>query len=243
MTAMIIEDESFARAQLSKILASNFPEISICATASSVQSAVAYLQSNTQPDIIFMDVELSDGDAFEIFRSVPISAQVIMTTAYDTYAIKAFEAGSIDYLLKPIELSALQRAVARCQGYNKPHLDIQRLLSAVEKRGRRIMVKHGDKIIPLEISEVAYFYSEGKANYLTTVRAETFIIDSTIDQLAREYEGEDFFRVGRGCIVSRSAVRSVRHSDGKHRLELQPAARIEISVSRSRIEAFLDWLK
>lgn len=241
MTAMIIEDESFARAQLSKLLSQHFPQISICASADSVQGAVAYLKVNPHPQIIFMDVELSDGDSFEIFRQISVSSRVIMTTAYDNYAVKAFEAGSVDYLLKPIELSALQRAVNRCQ-QSQPAVDMERLADALSRRSRRLIVKLGDKIIPVDLVDIAYFYSESKANFIKSFKGETYIIDSTLDQIAREYEGDDFFRVSRSCIVARSAVRSLRHQDGKYILELNPEPNSEMSVSRLKAGAFVKWL-
>ena len=109
MKALIVEDEKMARMQLAKVLSSEFPDIEIVATTDSVSSTVAYLDGGPEPDVIFMDVELLDGNCFEIFRQTEVHSKVIMTTAYDTYAIKAFEVGGIDYLLKPIGLEALKR--------------------------------------------------------------------------------------------------------------------------------------
>ncbi|MBO5545666.1 MAG: response regulator, partial [Bacteroidales bacterium] len=115
MKALIVEDERMAQAQLTRLLESRFPDIEVVAATGSVGDTVAYLAADPPIDVIFMDVELADGECFEIFRQVPVRAQVIMTTAYDTYAVKAFEAGSIDYLLKPIGEEALARAVGRCR--------------------------------------------------------------------------------------------------------------------------------
>ena len=115
MKALIVEDERMAQAQLTRLLESRFPDIEVVAATGSVHDTVAYLAADPPIDVIFMDVELADGECFEIFRQVPVRAQVIMTTAYDTYAVKAFEAGSIDYLLKPIGEEALARAVGRCR--------------------------------------------------------------------------------------------------------------------------------
>ena len=127
MKAFLIEDETMAREQLARTLTEYFPDIEIIGTAASVREAVAWLRTG-RPDIIFMDVELSDGQCFEIFKKTEVHGHVIMTTAYDNYAIKAFEAGSIDYLLKPIELSALTRAVDRCRLSSATSLDVDKLL-------------------------------------------------------------------------------------------------------------------
>ena len=116
MKVFIVEDEMMAQKSLIRTLNQNFPDLTVVGTSTSVTGTVAWLMNpENHADIIFMDVELSDGECFEIFRKITVKAKVIMTTAYDSYAIKAFEAGSVDYLLKPIELSALKRAVARCR--------------------------------------------------------------------------------------------------------------------------------
>ena len=116
MNILIVEDEIMAQKSLARILTQNFPDFNIAGCTDSVKGTVAWLQDpSNRADIIFMDVELSDGVCFEIFRQTEVDAKVIMTTAYDSYALKAFEAGSVDYLLKPIEIDALKRAVARCR--------------------------------------------------------------------------------------------------------------------------------
>ena len=132
MKAFIIEDEIMAQKSLIRALAQNFPDIEVIGTATSVKSAAAWLNDiSNSPDIIFMDVELADGICFEIFRQADVQAKVIMTTAYDHYALKAFEAGSVDYLLKPIEADQLKRAVARCRT-SGGNIDIEALTRALE---------------------------------------------------------------------------------------------------------------
>ena len=115
MKALIVEDEVMAANMLARTLTGNFPDIEVVGITDSVRGTVEWLGSHASPDVIFMDVELSDGECFEIFRHVQVKSQIIMTTAYDTYAVKAFETGSIDYLLKPIALEALTRVVTRCR--------------------------------------------------------------------------------------------------------------------------------
>jgi DNA-binding LytR/AlgR family response regulator len=257
MKALIVEDERMAQAQLSRLLAANFPDIEVAAATDSVRSTVDYLATAPPIDLIFMDVELADGECFEIFRQISVRAQVIMTTAYDTYAVKAFEAGSIDYLLKPISVDALRRAVGRCRervaqraaGSAAPSLDVEALLAAVAGRTQkrykeRFVVTVGERIIPVQAADIAGFFSEEKANYLFTDRGERYLVDSTLDALEGDLDPAAFFRISRGAIVARRAVRSVsRHFSGRLRLDLQPAPPFEPTVSRARVEDFLKWLE
>jgi len=296
MTALIVEDEAMARERLARNISDSFPDIEVVGMTDSVRSTVDWLGSHTAPDVIFMDVELADGECFEIFRLTRVSSQVIMTTAYDSYAIKAFETGSIDYLLKPYDMSALQRAVGRCRERLslKQGTDIQKLLAALGSAvssgtlgpagasglssgasgpsgaalspgpgpspgpspapypgpsGRkayreRMVVRIGEQIIPLELSDVACFYSEGKSNYIMTFGGRKYVIDTTMDSLDEGLDPSRFFRVSRGCIVSRKAVRSVtRHLGSRLRLSLEPAPPVEMTVSRARVDDFLAWLE
>ena len=141
MKVLIIEDEIMAQKSLTRALSQNFPDLEVVGAAASVKSAVAWLKDpSNQADIIFMDIELSDGVCFEIFRQVDIKAKVIMTTAYDSYALKAFEAGSVDYLLKPIEAEQLKRAVARCR-MSGGKIDVDALTRAIEGPHRKRITK------------------------------------------------------------------------------------------------------
>ena len=257
MKALIVEDERMAQAQLARLLAAEFPDIEVTAATDSVRSTVDFLAAAPPIDLIFMDVELADGECFEIFRQIPVRAQVIMTTAYDTYAVKAFEAGSIDYLLKPISVEALRRAVGRCRervaqraaGSAAPSLDVEALLAAVAGRAQkrykeRFVVYVGERIIPVRTEEIAYFFSEEKANYLYTFEGARYLVEAALDTLEGELDPERFFRISRGAIVSRGTVCSVsRHFSGRLRLELRPAPPFEPTVSRARVDDFLKWLE
>lgn len=254
MKALIVEDERMAQAQLVRLLKTHFPDIEVVYATDSVRGTVEYLAADPPIDLIFMDIELSDGDCFEIFRQIPVRPQVIMTTAYDSYALKAFEAGSIDYLLKPIGEEALRRAVGRCRervsaGAAQPGIDVQALLAAVagstQKRYKeRFLVYVGEQIIPVQADDIAAFFSEDKANYLLTMTGERYLIEFSLDALDAELDPGRFFRISRGAIVARSKVRSVsRHFSGRLRLELQPTPPFEPTVSRARVEDFLKWLE
>ncbi len=248
MKVLIVEDEIMAQRSLARLLTQNFPDMDIIGTTSSVKSTAAWLKENSV-DVIFMDVELADGICFEIFRQVDVKAKVIMTTAYDSYALKAFEAGSIDYLLKPVDASALRRAVDRVKK-SSGGVDIDALMkmlngNADQKKEykERYIIRFNDRIIPLETSEIAYIYSEEKNNYLATFGDQHYIIDSSLDVIAEELNPEFFFRISRGCIVSMKAIRSITKQNGRLRITSTPESSFEMTVSRSRVEDFLNWLE
>ena len=251
MKVLIIEDEIMAQKSLIRLLAQNFPDITVVDVLSSVKGAVAWLKEHPDTiDVIFMDVELSDGVCFEIFRQINVKAKVIMTTAYDHYAVKAFETGSVDYLLKPIDPTALKRAVARCR-MSGGQIDIERLLKSIgnipeEKKDykERYIVKFNDRIVPLQTSSIAYIYSEEKNNYLLTFDKQKYVIDSSLDVIYEDLNPNDFFRISRGCIVSIKAIRSiVKQAGGRLRIMADPESSFEMTVSRSRVEDFLEWIE
>ena len=250
MKVLIVEDEIMAQKSLTRILMQNFSDMEIVGYTDSIKKTVQWLKENGDSiDVIFMDVELADGVCFEIFRQVDVKASVIMTTAYDSYALKAFEAGSIDYLLKPVEASALKRAVARCR-MSGGHLDIESLMKALgggtvkKEYKERHIIKFNDRIIPVETANIAYLYSEEKNNYLVTYDEQKYIIDSSLDLLAEELNPEQFFRISRSCIVSMKAIDSIiKQSGGRLRIVAQPEPSFEMTVSRSRVDDFLRWLE
>lgn len=239
-----------AQKSLMRALAQNFSDIEVVGTATSVKGAVAWLkETSNYADIIFMDVELSDGICFEIFRQVNVQAKVIMTTAYDSYALKAFEAGSVDYLLKPVDSEHLKRAVARCR-MSGGRIDVEALTKAIEgvsqKREykERYIVRFNDRIVPLQTSNIAYIYSEDKNNYLVTFDDHKYIIDSSLDVVSDELDPEYFFRISRGCIVSMKAIGTiVKQMGGRLRIVAHPNPPFEMTVSRSRVDEFLKWIE
>ena len=251
MKVLIIEDEIMSQKGLIRALSQNFADLDVVGTVTSVKGAVTWLRDpQNHADIIFMDVELSDGICFEIFRQVDIHAKVIMTTAYDSYALKAFEAGSIDYLLKPIEAEHLKRAVARCR-MSGGRIDVEALARAIEGKNvlrkeykERYIIRFNDHIIPLQTSEIAYVYSEDKNNYLVTFNNQRYIIDSSLDVIIEELDPEYFFRISRGCIVSMKAIGTIiKQMGGRLRITAHPNPPFDMTVSRSRVDKFLEWLE
>ena len=250
MRVLIIEDEIMAQNSLIRVLSQNFPELKVVGTATSVKGAVSWLKDpSNSADIIFMDVELADGVCFEIFRQIEVKAKVIMTTAYDSYALKAFEAGSVDYILKPIELSDLKRAVGRCVA-KKEGFDYEALAKALgvketkKEYKEKYIVRFNDRIVPLQTANIAFIYSEEKNNYLTTFDGERYIIDSSLDVISDELNPDSFFRISRSCIVNMKAILSIiKQAGGRLLIKSNPPASFEMTVSRARVEDFLDWLE
>ena len=253
MNVLIIEDEIMAQKSLTRVLTQNFPDMNIVAYLDSVKGAVDWIDKNGDSvDIIFMDVELCDGVCFEIFKQVDVKAKVIMTTAYDSYALKAFEAGSVDYLLKPIEAEPLRRAVARCR-MSGGKVDIEALLKMMGKDPHnapakaykeRYIIRFNDRIVPLNISDIAYVYSEEKNNYLVTTDGQKYIIDSSLDVMNEELNPNVFFKISRSCIVAKSSIKSItKQPGGRLRIDTKPTPPYEMTVSRSRVDDFLAWLE
>lgn len=245
MNILIVEDEAMARENLSRTLSATFPDMVIVAKTDSVQGTVEFLKrTELKIDIIFMDVELADGVCFEIFRQTEVKAKVIMTTAYDNYAIKAFEAGSVDYLLKPVEQQALVRAVSRCRS-RQENIDIDALIGAIRGEGKkeRFIVSFNDRIVPVETSQIAYFYSEDKCNYLRTFSGISYVVDLSMDDIDAQTPGT-FFKISRSCIVSMKAIKSItKQIGGRLRIDAIPESHFEMTVSRSRVDEFLEWLQ
>ena len=251
MKVLIVEDEIMAQKSLVRTLSQNFNDMEVIGTTTSVKGTVAWWKENeVKPDIIFMDVELSDGICFEIFRQINLQqAKVIMTTAYDSYALKAFEAGSVDYLLKPVEAAELKRAVARCRK-SGGNIDIDALARLIENQSdrkeykERYIIRINDRIVPLKTSDIAYIYSEDKNNYLVTFNNQKYIIDSSLDIISEELDPEYFFRISRGCIISMKAISSiVKQPGGRLKITATPDSQFEMTVSRSRVDDFMLWIE
>lgn len=249
MNVLLVEDESMARRRLETILAENFPEVNIIGSTDSVTGTVEWLRANAaRTDVIFMDVELSDGNCFEIFKQIEVDARVIMTTAYDNYAVKAFEVNSIDYLLKPIEIPALKRALERCRKAIGG-VGIEKLISALEQRSapsgnykERFLIRVGERIVPIQADDIACAVSENKGTYFITLDGSRYIVNPSLDELAESLDPQRFFRVSRSAIVAKKTIRSVNRLSGS-RLSITSVLPDEIEVSRARVEDFLSWLE
>jgi DNA-binding LytR/AlgR family response regulator len=251
---LIVEDEIPAQITLKKLIDKCCPDSQIVMTRTSVNSTVKWLEENPNgADVIFMDVELSDGICFEIFEKVKISANVIITTAYDNYAITAFKINSLDYLLKPIVEEELQRAWKRCveriEAHHEPN--IEALLDIVSKVGtqtekeykKRFIVKAGEKIVIIPVDDIAYCYSEDKSIYAVCRNGTRRLLDYSLDTVQEMLDPKLFFRISRSCIVSINSIENIsKHLGTRLKLQLNPKADEDVVVSRSRTSDFLEWL-
>lgn len=244
MNVLIVEDEVMARKCLVNTLARLYPELDIVGQTGSVTDTVAWLEHpGHKTDIIFMDVELSDGNCFEIFNRANVNACVIMTTAYDSYAIKAFDVESIDYILKPIEPESLRRAVERA----KAKIRSEAAGSAEKEGGKpvreRFLIRLNDMIVPVKTSDIAYFCSEDKSTYLVTVKGCKYVVDFSLDIAMEHLDSTAFFRISRNCIVAMQAISSIVRTGSRYMIAATPEPPFEMMVSRSRTEEFLRWLE
>lgn len=250
MKILIVEDEILLAKELRKMLLSIEPSAEICGTTQSVEETVQWLKQNDTPDLVMMDIELADGQSFDIFKQVQLESPVIFTTAYDEFAIKAFKVNSIDYLLKPIKESELRVAIEKFKK-TKQHQPISmlELLKKIEQlanqRGyrSRFLIKQGQKMVSIDVSEVAYFYSENKCTFLRTNQNQKYIIDLTLDELEKELAPQQFFRANRQYILSGKSIVSI-HSwfNQKLKAEVNPPTEEHIIISRDKANAFKAWM-
>lgn len=252
MRVLIIEDELIAQQALVRVLTTHFQDIQICGVLDSVDKSVHWLtNSEAYPDVIFMDVELSDGKCFDIFEQIKIHCPVVIVTAYNNYAVKAFEVNSIDYLLKPVGVAELSRALERCKERTSKRgedINIEALKSAISSESRRYkqryLLRYNDKIVMIETANIAYFYSEEGCTYLMTLSGEKYLMDISLDTIVKELNPATFFRISRSCIVSDKSVGNVAKRLGNRiKLTLRPASDIDSFVSRSKTADFLTWLE
>ncbi|WP_461039075.1 LytR/AlgR family response regulator transcription factor [Spirosoma harenae] len=256
MNVLLIEDEELAALRLTKLLAEVAPQIRIANTTDSVESTVNYLQAKPSLDLIFMDIELADGQSFEIFEQTTVPAPVIFTTSYDEYAIKAFKVNSIDYLLKPIKQPELAASLQKFEQLNRQHEASTRQLKAIQTLvrhlrqqnqatdyRRRFLVRHLSQWLPIETSEIAYFHSEDRVTLLHTAKGQKFTLDYTLDELDSMLDPAQFFRASRQFIVSVQSVQQIHpHFNHKLKLALLPSPAEEVLVSRERATEFKKWM-
>ncbi len=216
-----------------------------------MEEAVSWFQNNSHPDLIFLDIQLSDGLSFEIFEQIDIKSAVIFTTAYDEYALRAFKLNSIDYLLKPIDEEDLEVAVnkfkARTQSQNIS-LDFEAikrmLVNPSEKEyKKRFSVKIGQQLKVISIDEVECFYSENKGTYIHTLDNRDYLIDSTLEVLEAEINPKEFYRISRKFIVPLKAVKEIQmHSNSRLKIILPTFRDDEVVVARERVSDFKEWI-
>ncbi|RDC61938.1 LytR/AlgR family response regulator transcription factor [Adhaeribacter pallidiroseus] len=252
-TTIIIEDEYPAAERLEKLLLKLNSPVQILAVIQSVSGALAWLAENPAPDLIFSDIQLSDGLSFQIFEEFPVKSPIIFTTSYDEYAIKAFKVKSIDYLLKPIKFQELQTAVHKFKemqllSVNDYSLKIDSLLDSLQTTGKRyknrFLVKHHEQLVPIQKEEIAYFFTSNGLVCLVRRDAKHFLIDYHLEELEKLLEPSYFFRLNRQVIATLPAIQHIHtYFNGKLKLDLQPKLTQEVVVSREKVQAFKEWME
>ena len=249
MNIIIIEDEKPAARLLQRKVEKLGLQVN--EMLHSVEEAVYWFQNNTHPDLIFLDIQLSDGLSFEIFETIDIKSAVIFTTAYDEYALRAFKLNSIDYLLKPIDEDDLEVAINKFKQRNQPQnlsLDFEMikrmLVNPAEKEfKKRFTVKIGQQLKLIDIQEVECFFSQDKGTYLHTLDNRDYLLDGTLEQLETELNPEDFYRVSRKFIVPMKAIKEIQmHSNSRLKLVLPTYKDDEVIVARERVGDFKEWI-
>ena len=247
MRALIIEDEARAREHMRNLLSQHFPNVEVVGAVGSIKESVEWLMANPDPDVIFMDVELTDGLSFEILNRIEVNSPVIVTTAYDQYAVQAFEVNAVDYLLKPIELKDLQRAVSRLAAgeVKAPSTEVVRSLMD-QARKEKFLIKLNDRIVPVRVGDVAYFYSEDKNTYMVTGTGTSYVLDDSLDALVETLDPDAFFRISRSCIIAEKTIDSIsKLMGGRLRISPRPGTAVltDFTVSRARVDSFMKWLE
>jgi DNA-binding LytR/AlgR family response regulator len=250
MNVLIIEDEKPA----ARLLQRKLQKLGLEAGTMlhSVEESIEWFSNNPHPELIFLDIQLSDGLSFEIFESIPISSSVIFTTAYDEYALRAFKLNSIDYLLKPIDEDDLEAAVNKYRGQQTKvqnlSLDfdqIKRMLAnpAEKSYKKRFTVKMGQHLKMINTEDAECFYSENKGTYIHTVDGRDYLLEITLEQLENELDPAKFFRVSRKFIVSINAIKDiVVYTNSRLKIILPTYKEDEVIVSRERVNDFRAWL-
>lgn len=254
MVTLIIEDEKPAARLLQRKLEKL--DVKVETMLHSVEESIEWFENNSHPDLIFLDIQLSDGLSFEIFEKIDIKSAIIFTTAYDEYALKAFKLNSIDYLLKPIDEDDLETAVSKYKSRipqavaETPNLQLdfeqirQMLSNPFEKTyKKRFTVKIGQHLKVITTEEIECFFSENKGTYIHTYENRDYLIDSTLEILEQELDKKDFFRVSRKFIVPLKAIKEIQvYTNSRLKVILPSYKEDEVIVSREKVQDFKSWL-
>ena len=244
---IIIEDETAAVVNLRSMLTAVMGDVEVVAVLESVEESVEYFSKKPSADIVFMDIHLADGDSFRIFGSVDIEIPIIFTTAYNEYAIEAFKVNSIDYLLKPYKEEDLRRALDKLHRLTASEREQQRVgreQMVHSASTQTMLVRYKDRIIPVNMEEVAFFYTSDERVTLTTLKGDSYPVDKSLEALQQQLSEGKFFRANRQFIISRSAVRDIAVWFGSRlALNLVVATPERIIISKARVPEFKQWLQ
>lgn len=248
MKALIIEDEILASKHLQQVL-DEVGDISVITVIESITETIEWFRKNPQPEVVFMDIHLSDGSAFEIFKHININCPIIFTTAYDEYALKAFKVNSIDYLLKPIEVNDVQNALKKLKGLSGSEglkTALNNLITSWGKTSKYkkhfLIPSKGDKLIPVQTSDLACFYIDAGVVKAFSIDGKTYKFDYILDELENLLNPEDFFRANRQYIISRKAIKDIDiWFTNRLSVNLKITVPEKILISKARISEFKTW--
>ena len=249
MKALIIEDEVLAAQSLQKLITEVAPDTEIIGVLQSIEESVTWFDEKPMPDLVFMDIHLADGSSFAIFERTQITCPIIFTTAYDEYALKAFEVSSIDYLLKPINRNDLTRAMNKFNTLVGEKANnnnaIETLLQQIGmKKSYKscFLVPQRDKLIPLATSNIAYIYIEDKSVKTIALDEHVYYMSQTLDEIMNQLNPDDFFRANRQFIVSRKAIKDITIWFG-NKLSLNLSVKVpeKIIISKAKVAEFKNW--
>ena len=252
MRILIIEDEIPAAKRLEKLILECKPEATILDVIDTVEDAVDWFENNDEPDLVISDIQLADGVSFEIYENLELECPIIFATAYDQYAIKAFELNSIDYLLKPFSKETLQKSFDKLDKMNPgvsslQELDLSSLISQASTGNsykQRFLISKGDALIPISTDQIAYIYTEDKAVMIKTNDGKSYFLTYSLDELETQLNPNQFFRLNRQFITSINAIARIsQYFNGKLKVELTPAQEGEVIVSRAKTPVFKNWLE
>lgn len=247
MKVLIIEDELHSANRLKKMILEYDPGTEVLGILDSVEQAISWFRTNMEPDLVFLDIHLSDGDSFSIFKEVQIETPVIFITAFNDYAIDAFKLNSIDYLLKPVEKGKLTQAMkkySRLHSFRPPdYQQVSIIQNNKKKYMSRMMIRIGATIRSLEVERIAYFYISERITYAMMKDGSNYPIDHSLEKLEQELDPQFFFRLNRQFIISYHSInKMVTWSKSRIKVILEPPSEIDAVSSSDRTPLFRNWL-
>jgi len=249
MKVIIIEDEKPAAEKLLKAIQKVDPSVEVAAVLNSVRKSVDWLQQNPMPDLLFMDIELSDGLSFKIFETISINSPVIFCTAFDEYWQEAFEHNSIDYLLKPVKQEKLEAALNKYDKLKQHFASGFQQLLHWQQHGtgngykKRFLVKRGADYVSVKTEDIAFFYAAHKLVCMVNTSNHKFILDQSLSDIEKQLDPTQFFRVNRKYLIQLNAIKKIKtYPKSKLQLEVEPVVNEDIIISQENVSAFKQWM-
>lgn len=251
MNVLIVEDEQLGADRLRHLLLEVEPGINIKGMTTGIRNTVDWLKTNALPDLIFMDIELADGQCFDIFNQIELKTPVIFTTSYDDYTLQAFKVNSVDYLLKPIRKEELKKAIEKFKNLRAPALalDIQSLVeqlrqpAAAQSYRNRFLVKAGQRLITIDVKEIAYFFSEDNFTFFRTWDNAKYLVEYNLEELEKMLDTAHFHRINRAFLVHVESIAEIHaYFNSRLKLHLKPTTDKEVIISREKVADFKEWL-